>query len=777
MSHVKQAELEELFDEETIQFPIENAEGHSWDRQPGEPELWYERFLIYLNMPKRSLLGCWNLATKKKGKKARATSPQMTQMAREYQWKQRAREFDEFKASQDKADILRTYRSFPVQTADLADWMIDRAKKIAALPLERKIEEQRKVVEKHKCPNCKEEINIETYKEVHITEPIGVKEADIRGLIKDANKIKQDAFDNVAKPIFGNDLDQEKTYKRTEPNIIIPTVIIQRTKMLPKFVNEKKQKVKFEKYPYAERWYNQTSKNFGLMTGTQVGKSLFVRFDALTMSALGLDVLYFAPTASDVRTVVNTGFNIAIELGFSDKIGKLDNVNVKQFGNGNMYFRYSTSMTQFIAVPGDAFILDEADLCNPQYLHYLEDRISGSPYQFRRFISTPTLPDGYINKKWLKSTQEEYHIKCTHCGTWQSLDWFENVIRTEFDNRGFPVNWEPRDKEWSGRGEPKVFCKKCDKPIDRHSRGVYVANNPYAELEMCRVPSLYSPYVKMSDLMDTWGESINDPSKLTQFYNNRLAMPYTAPGAKLTPEMLDDARQTGEKTQEDGDVPPMHTLKASFNMNGWIAQEKKNPIEKRVPDFENYIVTCGVDVGSTLDYRISLTNTISGVRTMLDVGKLNSFSQLKTRLQSFDVDICVIDKNPEERKVREFQEEIFDDKMTKARIVIWSHKESTDIPLEFDNQKGIVRASIHLAYDASFSDVASRRNVLPANARTLINGQYYKEMCASIREEQHNNRKVKIRWVETEADHQRSADAFDIIALWAWRKMPKVFFM
>lgn len=68
----------------------------SWDRQAGETEEWYDRFMLYLYMgPKRSIAAAHAFATRLAGGAAPGQVDSWRRAARRFQWKQRALGFDE----------------------------------------------------------------------------------------------------------------------------------------------------------------------------------------------------------------------------------------------------------------------------------------------------------------------------------------------------------------------------------------------------------------------------------------------------------------------------------------------------------------------------------------------------------------------------------------------------------------------------------------------------------------------------------------------------------
>ena len=74
-----------------------------WERQDGEPNKWYSRFVIFLQMgPSRSLLGAVNIEKDRNGqKKAEVSAPtSWREAAKQWNWRARAEAWDEYRRKQ-----------------------------------------------------------------------------------------------------------------------------------------------------------------------------------------------------------------------------------------------------------------------------------------------------------------------------------------------------------------------------------------------------------------------------------------------------------------------------------------------------------------------------------------------------------------------------------------------------------------------------------------------------------------------------------------------------
>lgn len=110
--------------------------GDSWERQPGEPARWYERFTIYRRMgPRRSLLGAAKLYRARPLFKLPGSWQQNAEL---WRWKQRAEEWDQAEAEREEQawqDRRRRHREDEYQ---VGQELLARARAMMEWPLERR---------------------------------------------------------------------------------------------------------------------------------------------------------------------------------------------------------------------------------------------------------------------------------------------------------------------------------------------------------------------------------------------------------------------------------------------------------------------------------------------------------------------------------------------------------------------------------------------------------------------------------------------------------------
>ena len=115
--------------------------GDSWDRQPGEPARWHERFTIYRRMgPRRSILGAAKLHREQTGG-ARAVLQlpgYWLEISEKWRWKQRAEEWDQAEAEREERTWQERRHQHRENEYQVGQELLARARAMMEWPLERR---------------------------------------------------------------------------------------------------------------------------------------------------------------------------------------------------------------------------------------------------------------------------------------------------------------------------------------------------------------------------------------------------------------------------------------------------------------------------------------------------------------------------------------------------------------------------------------------------------------------------------------------------------------
>lgn len=110
-----------------------------WDRQAGEPALWYNRFTVYRRMgPERTLLGAWRKATEAESGGIRRGAKLPGAWQRQYErwtWKARAEAFDRHKEAAAERKWNQRYDQQRETEWGLSQDLIAKAKQMMSMPL------------------------------------------------------------------------------------------------------------------------------------------------------------------------------------------------------------------------------------------------------------------------------------------------------------------------------------------------------------------------------------------------------------------------------------------------------------------------------------------------------------------------------------------------------------------------------------------------------------------------------------------------------------------
>lgn len=341
--------------------------------------------------------------------------------------------------------------------------------------------------------------------------------------------------------------------------------------------------------------------------GSQMGVSTYCIIWALWLcktrqAPRGL--IYWLPTDAAVGDFVNTKLDPFINENPELYLAKQTNVKrIKSADNQGLKFMYNVptfwrglkSKTSVKSISADAAVYDEFDEAEPAQVVQARKRLSASNVKLTRDLSTPTIPDFGIDKRFQESDQCHYGFRCGHCSTWNILE----------------ENW-PNVFKQDREGSYYHACRHCSGRLDV-SQGHWIRKNQSSRLRGYQISQLYSPFVSPNEIMREYQST----EFMGHFHNHVLGLPYISASDMVTSEMVLQL------------CDPMASMSS-----GTMAQ-----------------TVMGVDVGSKLHVTILLPKPPYKV---IHVGEYRDFEELTTLMLKFNVKECVIDALPETRKVREF---------------------------------------------------------------------------------------------------------------------------
>ena len=302
----------------------------------------------------------------------------------------------------------------------------------------------------------------------------------------------------------------------------------------------------FNHYLYLRDIYLDQNPYITVIKSTQVGVTEWLIINAITKSKSGRGVFYVLPTYSLVSRFVKNRVDRSLEFTpyykrmIKQKFTKYsESVSLKHLGTGSIAFVGSNASAAFTEYPADDLIIDELDECDQENLVMAWERLSNSTDKRIIKAGNPTIKDFGIDAEYNNSDKKQWHIKCTRCGKWILPDFFTHVLE-EVGQKEYVIldgSWDQDMKR-----DLNFICDKCGKPLDRFGRGEWIAQDRRASNSGYQISKLFSTNVRISELLERFGDGLKDDTKLQRFYNGDLGQAFTASGAKITYEMLDGCR-------------------------------------------------------------------------------------------------------------------------------------------------------------------------------------------------------------------------------------------
>jgi len=323
--------------------------------------------------------------------------------------------------------------------------------------------------------------------------------------------------------------------------------------------------------------------------------------------------LYLLPLKTGAIPFVQGRIDPIIESnpGLVSRFSSVDNRLHKQTADGvNFYVRGTNIIRELQEFPVDFEIWDERDRMVEDNLEDARHRMDGSQIRQVLILSTPTV-DGYgvyADDGWAASDQHRWEVPCPSCGRFQVL----NFNDPSLDYNSVMLGDQP--------SECVVECAFCHRQIGDKERpglnslGRWTAHNLQGNIRGYHISQLNSPTQPLVEIMKDYYEGEREARKLKSFWNLNMGRAYTAPGDKITVELLDKCRMKGYLT---GGIP-----------NGWLA--------------------VGIDVGTKIHVWCWHFGR-GGQKLLWNIKLFNEWSELDNFLSTLLSWSGVIDAHPEKK--------------------------------------------------------------------------------------------------------------------------------
>ncbi len=506
--------------------------------------------------------------------------------------------------------------------------------------------------------------------------------------------------------------------------------------------NVRGERMEFDSFFYMLDVLADPSPHVIIQSAVQTGKSEAMICSLFADCSLGLSCFYVLPTQDTRNVFVANRINRLTRLVpfygslVSRSSGNADSVILKHIGPGVVRFGSSQAMSEFKEFPADVLKVDEYDVCDARGLSFALDRTKGSPYRFTQYLANPIYPGTdlrqNINWHFQNSDGKRVHYRCPKCGLDQPITWFENVVR-EICQKNIVTDYEPRAVV---DGKVRAVCVRCEAVMSREADvvGWMATGDPDHPVSGYLISRLNCLNDTFDDLYRTFRVGIGNETKLQVFINSDLGEAYSG--------------GTGNKLSE--------RLIATCAENYMLPAPGTN----RGP------CTMGVDVGATLDVRISdyvRDDDGKARRRLVHVGKYRSLDEIIECGRNFRVAVAVIDSFPEARLSLDFQ--------TRAPFRVWrcqykSAEGKSVKSLAWMPDEGLHGCERYVtvdrteAMDSVFQQYIRGEVVEPADFGSLLNGRYLFELTSPVRAVDEDE---SAYWVKT-VDHQFHANVYDWIA-------------
>jgi len=383
-------------------------------------------------------------------------------------------------------------------------------------------------------------------------------------------------------------------------------------------------------------------------------------------------VLYLFPSEKDVSDFSKARFAPLIKdnpKSIGRYVQHTNAVGIKRIGTGMLYLR-GARMTQKIegvkkdssslrTVPVDKVVRDERDLMMNEMVDMSRERLAHSEIQEEVDVSTPTIPDYGIDVVWQVSDQRHWQIKCSHCNEYTCLE-------LEFPNC---IKWRKEgDKEIAYRA-----CRKCGKEIlPDDGDWVPAFQDRFADPDIPAgfwISQLNSTFINPGDIVRAYESPPN--GNLQEVYNSKLGMPYINIEDRLSRQ---DVR--------------------ACCGNDLMEVKNEGPC------------AMGADVGKQIHVIIG-KKLQTGKYRILYIGSFTDLNHLHDLALRFNVQVAVLDLEPETRKVKDFQ------RQEKYKVWLCDYSEHMRTTEKRKSSEGIIVVDRTEICDISHKMIADQEVILP----------------------------------------------------------------
>jgi len=468
---------------------------------------------------------------------------------------------------------------------------------------------------------------------------------------------------------------------------------------------------RFDGHEYLRAIYDDTAPHIVLSKAAQIGGTTWAILKAFHACVMGLNVMYFFPTRTDVLEFSKSrvGPLLADNAFLSRLMKDTDTAGLKRIDSAYLYLRGMQSTVGMKSVPADMLVFDELDEATPGAKSMAKERLAHSDYKRVVELSNPSLPDYGIDEAFQLSDQRHWTIRCDGCGMWTALD-------KEFPTK---LGQEVRIIRQGEDGTLYRACPKCEDELDLDA-GEWVADYPDRDTHGYRISQLFSSKVDPGEILLEYRRT-RFPER---FYNLKIGLAWAD-----IQNRLDEA-----------------AVLACCGEHG---------IEERSSER----CTMGVDTGKELHVVISRWGSESReCREVVYIGARQDYSELDDLMVRFNVWNCVIDALPEIHATRAFANR------HSGRVFLNYFVESQRGSYSWDRKEHLVRENRTEVLDASRQLIRDRAVSLPRGGQVVA--EFASHLASDVKRlvEDDETGAQSYRYVRTGTNHFSLAFTYDCVA-------------
>jgi hypothetical protein len=383
----------------------------------------------------------------------------------------------------------------------------------------------------------------------------------------------------------------------------------------------------FDGHRYMLPMYLDDNRDITLAKAAQMGATSYlllrlVWFTRFHQIKAGL----FFPTSDAVRNLskdrLGPMFDAHSDLRAS-LVDHSDSLALKQIRNihggiSSLYMLYLGGQASKDSVPLDMIAFDEVRLVSETDVDQALERISHSSYKYKLFMSTMSMPNRDIDKRFQQGKQFYWHVICRCPDGFIPSDVFPDCIVD------------------SG-SEVYLRCPRCKTRIVDPQNGRYIAHNPKAEANSYHISQLISKFISPKEIWEVYKKTSNKK----EFYNAKLGRAWVdAENQPVTDMILESSVNNDLKWSFE--MTDKEKKKGIFAMG--VDQHFGNVyvvIMKKGPDGKHEI--CHFEVVDRGNPRYYENGT-----------DVTPFKRLYELMTEFNIGICIIDAQPNINEAQDF---------------------------------------------------------------------------------------------------------------------------